>query len=58
MTEFYHNLSTQALSKSNYEITLDFIRTSELGKSINSNLKKMIYEHTKISQEVELEKIK
>ena len=34
MTEFYHNLSMQALCKSNHELTPDFTRTSELEKSI------------------------
>ena len=48
----------QAMSKSNYEMTLDITRTSELVKSINSNLQKMIYRHKKINNETELKKDK
>lgn len=47
MTEFYHNLLMQALSKSNYEITLDFTGTSELVKKVNFSHQKMVYEHKK-----------
>ena len=32
MTEFYHNLSIQSLSKSNYEVSLAFNRISKLIK--------------------------
>lgn len=42
MTELYHNLLMQALSKSNHEKSLDFNRTTELVKSINSILQSMI----------------
>lgn len=54
VTKFYHNLSMQALSKSNSKIALDFTRISELVKNINSNLQKIIYKHKKIKQDVEI----
>lgn len=39
-SKFYHNLSIQALSRSNYKVILDFTYTSELLNSINSKLQK------------------
>lgn len=42
MTELCHSLSMQALSKSNYEVRLDFTKTSELIKSINISLQRRI----------------
>lgn len=45
MAEFYHNLSMQTLSKSNYEVGLDFTKTSELIKSINISLQERIQNH-------------
>ena len=56
MTEFCHNLSTYALSKSNHERALDFDRTTELVKSID--LQNMIFENKRKNQEVGPEKVK
>ena len=58
ITEFYHNVLMQTLSKLNHKITSDFARTSGLLKSINSSLQKMVYEYKKVNQKVELEKDK
>lgn len=56
ITEFYHNVLMQTLSKLNHKITSDFARTSGLVKSINSSLQKMVYEYKKVNQKIELEK--
>lgn len=58
ITEFYHNVLMQTLSKLNHKITSDFARTSGLVKSINSSLQKMVYEYKKVNQKIELEKDK
>ena len=58
ITEFYHNVLMQTLSKLNHKITSDFARTSGLLKSINSSLQKMVYEYKKVNQKIELEKDK
>ena len=58
ITEFYHNVLMQTLSKLNHKITSDFARTSGLVISINSSLQKMFYEYKKVNQKIELEKDK
>lgn len=58
ITEFYHNVLMQTLTKLNHKITSDFARTSGLLKSINSSLQKMVYEYKKVNQKIELEKDK
>ena len=58
MTEFYHNLLMQALSKSNYEITLDFTGTSKLVKKVNFSHQKMVYKHKKSIRKQNQNKIK
>ena len=58
ITEFYHNVLMQTLSKLNHKITSDFARTSGLVKSINSSLQKMVDEYKKVNQKIELEKDK
>ena len=58
ITEFYHNVLMQTLSKLNHKITSDFARTSALVTSINSSLQKMFYEYKKVNQKIELEKDK
>ena len=44
---YNHNLSKQDLGKSNHEISLDSVRTTELVKSINSVLQSMIFRNKK-----------
>ena len=43
MSEFYHNISIQALSKSNHSVLLKFESKAELMKNINLLLKDKIF---------------
>ena len=51
MSEFYHNLSLQALSKCNHEISLNFSKTSDLVMNINHLLQDKTYNFKRIEQE-------
>ena len=51
MSEFYHNLSLQVLTKSNNEILLDFTSTSDLVMNIRHLLQSKTYGFKKTDQE-------
>ena len=51
MSEFYHNLSLEALSKSNHETLLNFSKTFDLVMNVNQTLQGKTYSFKRIEQE-------
>ena len=52
MSEFFHNLSWQALTNDNGSIQVKFEAATELVKNINNLIQKQVYENKKKTMEI------